>query len=297
MLVYVLKMKERGVIVKIAVLADIHGNLPAFNAVLKDIERHNVDKFILAGDYTGDCPQHNEVLKKVRELDAYVINGNREKYLLNYLKGLNKEWNEYKQMASVLWTYNNMDKENMEYISGLPEQLNISFDRMDSIRVVHGSPFNISEQLFPDKYPERLEKSLKGIEESVLICGHTHEPWSKVAYNKLIVNPGSVGVHWNKNKAAEYATLTWNGDKWVASHHEVEYDLKELENIFVESGMFEKCECWSKLTFESMEEGIDKIKYFLEYAYKLAEENGFKNVKLLPNSIWDKAEESWFERT
>lgn len=281
---------------RLAVLSDIHGNLTAFNAVLNDINKLDIDKCIIAGDHIVDCPQPNEVLEKLKNLNAYVIKGNREEYVLNYNKGMHNEWNRHKQMAAAVWTSNVLHEDNTKYIAKLPEQLNISLPKMDTIRVVHGSPFDISEKLFPGKYPERIEKALKGIKESVLICGHTHQAWSKAAYNKLIVNPGSVGVPFNKNKFAEYAVLTWNDNKWVVSHHQVEYDLKELEQIFFESELFQKCSAWSRITLQSIKEGKDITMDFIEYAYKLAEENGFNNLKLVPNYIWDKAEEFWFEK-
>lgn len=242
---------------KLAVLSDIHGNLTAFNAVLNDINKLGINKCIIAGDHIVDCPQDNEVLEKIKSLNAYVIKGNREKYILDYHKGIHNEWSEYKQMAAVVWAHNSMYADNIRYIDELPEQLNISLPKMDTIMVVHGSPFDISEKLFQGKYPERIEKALKGIKESFLICGHTHESWSKVAYNKLIVNPGSVGVPFNQNKFAEYAVLTWNDNQWIASHNHVEYDFKELEQIFVESGLFRKCRAWSRLALQSIKEGRD----------------------------------------
>lgn len=52
---------------KIVILSDIHGNLPAFNAVLKDVKKQGINKFIIAGDHTGGCPQHNEVLEEKAE--------------------------------------------------------------------------------------------------------------------------------------------------------------------------------------------------------------------------------------
>jgi len=283
-------------IMKIAILSDIHGNLTAFNVVLNDINKLGVDKFIIAGDHVVDCPQPNEVLEKIKNLDAYVIKGNREKYVLNYHKGIHKEWIKHKQMEATVWTHNAIDEDNMKYIDQLPEQLNISLPKMDSIRVVHGSPFDMREELFQDKYPERIERVLKGIKEDVLICGHTHESWSKMAYNKLIVNPGSVGLPINKNKFAEYAVLTWNYSKWVASHHQVEYNLKELEQVFFQSGLLKKCRAWSRVILQSIKEGSIMTPDFIEYAYELAEKNGFNNLKLIPNCMWDKAEELWFDK-
>jgi len=281
---------------EIAVLSDIHGNLTAFNAVLNDINKLGIDKFIIAGDHIVDCPEPNEVLEIIKKLNAYVIKGNREEYILNYNKGLHDEWRRHKQMAATLWTYNVLDKGNIKYIEKLPEQLSISLPGMDAIRVVHGSPTNINEEIFPDKYPERIEKALKDIKEPVLICGHTHHPWSKTVYNKLIVNPGSVGVPFNKNKCAEYAVLTWEDNKWMVSHRQAGYDLKELEQLFFDKELMEKCRTWSRLTLASIKEGKNITLDFVKYVYELSEKNGYRGLKLVPDCIWDMAEELWFEK-
>ncbi|MDP4146489.1 MAG: metallophosphoesterase family protein [Bacillota bacterium] len=281
---------------QLAVLADIHGNLTALNAVLNDIKGLNVDKFIIAGDHIIDCPQNNEVLEKIRSLDAYVIQGNREKYIMEYHNELHDEWKEYKQMSAIVWTYNNLCADNLKYISKLPEQLSISLPKMDSIRVVHGSPFDISEKILPHEHAEKIEGFLNAIEESVLICGHTHEAWNKVVNNKLILNPGSVGVPFNENGFAEYAVLTWKEEHWTATHHQVEYNINQLKQLFFLSGLYENCETWCKLTLQSIKEGKDINMEFLKYAYDLAKKNGYSNSKLIPDCIWEKADEHWFKK-
>jgi predicted phosphodiesterase len=57
--------------------------------------------------------------------------------------------------------------------------------------------------------------------ENVLICGHTHEAWSRQYGPRLVVNPGSVGLHFNRNRGAEYAMLVWTGTQWIAEHREL----------------------------------------------------------------------------
>lgn len=281
---------------RIAVLSDIHGNFTAFQAVTKDIKKKGIDKVIIAGDNIVDCTEPNEVLNNIKSMKAYVIKGNREQYILDYHNGKKNEWKDHKQMGIAIWTHNELTAENINYIEKLPEQLSISLAQMDDIRVVHGSPSNMSEELFPDKDIERLKKAISGIKESVLICGHTHESWSKKIDNKLVVNPGSVGVPFNEFKAAEYAILTWEDHRWIASHHKVKYNMKDLEQLFKKSEIMKECRAWSKLTLKSIEEGRNVTMDFIQYAYKLAEESGIRDLKLVPNFIWDEAEELWFSK-
>jgi hypothetical protein len=137
---------------------------------------------------------------------------------------------------------------------------------------------------------------IKGNREEYILDYHKgmHDEWSKEIHNKLIVNPGSVGVHFNKNKFAEYAVLTCKDSKWEVLHRQVEYDFKEVEESFLKSGLFQSNSAWSKITLQSMREGANKVLDFIEYAYKLARKEGFVSSQLVPNCIWDKAEKNWF---
>ncbi|MDT8715122.1 metallophosphoesterase family protein [Clostridium sp. 19966] len=280
---------------RIAVLSDIHGNYSAFKAALKDIEKLGIDKYIIAGDQILDFPKPNEVLETIRGLDAYVIKGNRENYILDYHNGKCSEWKKYKQMSTVLWTYETLKEENLKYIGELPSQLKVNISGTDSIRVVHGSPLAISEELYPNKHLDRLEKACKAIEETVLICGHTHEAWVKEAFGKLILNPGSLGVPFNKNSAAEYAVLTWKENHWTASIRQIDYTLKDFEEAFNDTDIVEKCKTWCYLTLESIKAGRNVNIDFINQGHNMAEKEGIKICELVPNSIWDKVHQLWFK--
>ncbi len=78
---------------KYAIISDIHGNLPALNAVLEDARNHDVEAYMLVGDYYCDLPYPNEVVDTIRNLEnAYVIKGNKEGYLNNLAKTDQSEW-------------------------------------------------------------------------------------------------------------------------------------------------------------------------------------------------------------
>ena len=88
----------------------------------------------------------------------------------------------------------------------MPEQISIDIPDVDTIRIVHGSPYRIDESLYQYQCKDRIVESVMGI-ENVLICGHTHIPWHENINNKLMINPGSVGVNFNEHLFAEYALL------------------------------------------------------------------------------------------
>lgn len=279
---------------KIAVLADIHGNLTALDAVLEDARSNNVKGFIIAGDHVGDGPQPGEVVERIRGLEGWIIKGNREEYTLSYNDGLNKEWENSNQMYVAVWTQQCLNSSQIAYLRSLPEQLVVNIPGTSRIRVVHGSPFHIYEHLYPDKHLERLEKAVKGIKESVLICGHTHEAWSKTIDGKLVVNPGSLGIHFNDKICAEYSILTWKGEHWQEEHRYVKYDICEVERAYERAGLFNTGgAAWARATMCSIKTGKNVAERFLKFAYDFARKEGAGEQKLIPNELWERAAELW----
>ena len=281
--------------ISIAVLSDIHGNLTALEAVLDDAKSRGVSGFIIAGDNVGDGPQPGEVVDRIRQLNnRWIIKGNREEYTLNYNDGLKDEWNDYNQMYVAVWTQKCLDSEQISFIRDLPEQLVVNIEGTSPIRVVHGSPFDIYEHLYPDKDLDRLKRVVNSIDESVLICGHTHESWSKVTDNKLVVNPGSVGLHFNDKLCAEYSTLTWSGEDWTEDHHYVKYNIDEVEKAFENTGIFNTGGAiWAKATMCGLRSGSNIALKFLRYAYDFAKKEGMEGSGLIPNDLWERVAASW----
>lgn len=130
---------------RLAILADIHGNIPALEAALREIKRDALDGLIVAGDMIVG-PNSVEVIRRLRELDARMIRGNNENYLLRFASGEAPDWwHTARQWSFMRWNYRQMNEETLNFIKGLPEQLIIHLTGTDPIRVVHGSPRNVSE--------------------------------------------------------------------------------------------------------------------------------------------------------
>jgi predicted phosphodiesterase len=148
------------------VLADIHANLPALDAVLADIQIRGVDGILVAGDMVGG-PQPNEVMARLRALpNCQMIRGNNENYLLQFhQKTVHPAWWTNKQMAFVRWGYHHLAAEHLDFIASLPEQRVVD----GSIRIVHGSPRSASEYFLPDRHPERFAHAMQITNEAVVV--------------------------------------------------------------------------------------------------------------------------------
>ena len=293
---------------RLAVLSDTHGNLPALEAVLADARQQGVDGIIVAGDFTTGGPQQLETINLLRSLGSWMIRGNSEGYLLAYSAGnVPDGWRVSKQWASVHWAYSHLDRETLDFITSLLEQRVVTLDDAAPIRVVHGSPRSPSEHLFPasdpvsldafreagllspDCDPVKLDKALAQVKELVLVCGHSHIPWKQEQDGRLMLNPGSVGAPINGDVRAQYALLTWQDGRWQAEHRAIAYDLDRIRAAFSESGLLEEGGAFARAWLLVIETGRNVSGRFVSYAHGLAAEVGYEGGDVVTDSIWEQA--------
>ncbi len=299
---------------RLAVLADTHGNLPALEAVLADVRQQGVDGIIVAGDFTTGGPHQLETFNLLRSLDSWMIRGNSEGYLLAYDVGnVSDGWRASKQWASVRWSHLRLNREILDFIAALPEQRIVTLDDAAPIRVVHGSPRSPSEHLFPDRDPvaldafrraglllpgrdpAKLDRALAQVKEPVLVCGHSHIPWKQEQDGLLALNPGSVGAPINGDVRAQYALLTcqrsWPSKtvSWQAEHRAIAYDLERIRAAFHESGLLEEGGAFSRAWLLHIETGQNVSGRFVSYACRLAAEAGYEGGGVVSDSVWEQA--------
>lgn len=229
---------------RLAILADIHGNLVALKAVLADLEaRGGADHLIVLGDLVGG-PRPTEVIQTLIAHDAICIRGNRGDYMLDYGQHERQAPGTYrtgKQWAFLRHCYALLDDASLAYLGALPAQRRLAFPPLPPIRVVHGSPNGVSDILWPqhdaaihavylrhgirrvESDPAKLGRVMAALDEPILVCGHTHIPWcerrgmprcKRQATPRcrrhddwLAVNPGSAGQSINDDPRAHYALI------------------------------------------------------------------------------------------
>jgi putative phosphoesterase len=276
---------------RLAILADIHGNIPALEAALKEIEKDVVDGFIVAGDMVAG-PNPVEVINHLRELNASMIRGNNESYILRFASGEAPDWwRTAHQWSFMHWNYRRMDDDTLDFIKALPEQRTISFPGIDPIRIVHGSPRNISELIYPEKDMKPLETALEAVSESVLIFGHTHEPWQMRRNGRLALNPGAVCGTFMGKTGGSYAILSWENNRWEAELMELHYDISLTRKAFENTGLLKEGGAFAERWLYDLETGINTLPRFVEFAYKQAAEAGYSDSPFVPDEIWDEASE------
>jgi predicted phosphodiesterase len=293
---------------RLAILADVHGNLPAVDAVLQDMHRQRVDGIIVAGDFS-DGPDAPEVIRLLRSLDGWMIRGNRENYFLAYRAGHAPDtWRTSEQWAGFRWMYDHLDGETLDFAASLPEQRGIAVDGADAIRVAHGSPRGVSELLLPDGNATAMELYRQAglptiyhtlvtlsevwsqVEELVLVCAHSHIAWQQRQAGRLALNPGSVGASINGDPRAHYALLTWQGDHWQGQQRAITYDLERARAAYHDSGALAAGGAMTLAFLRCVETGQNVPGKFILHVRQVAIEAGHAGPGDPPDSIWRDAE-------
>ncbi len=226
---------------RIAILADIHGNSTALEAVLADIASlGGVDGTWLLGDYVALGFDPCGVLKRLLELKtARFIRGNTDRYVVNDdLPFPNLEeaienpqlLNRHIRIArSFAWTAGaisaNRAKNYRSWLSNLPIEMRAQLPDGTRVLAVHASPGNDDgEGISPVTSDEGIKKTIAGCEADLVLVAHTHVPFDRDAGEARVVNPGSVSNPMPPDLRASYAILTAQTSGYNLIFRRVDYD-------------------------------------------------------------------------
>jgi predicted phosphodiesterase len=224
---------------RIAILSDIHGNMPALKAVLADIDSQDIDEVLVGGDMVGRGPEGSKVVALVRERGLNSVRGNHEDYMLGFRRRtVPEEWLESEEWAASRWMAAELHDGDDEYLDALP--FSLAATAAPGLRLVHGSPGSHGEGLGPWCTDGQLEQQLGAVDEKLLVCAHTHRPMYRRTSGGQVVNVGAVGLPFNKDQRAQYAILHHHPrDGWHAEFRRVSYDIESILSIYDTSGFLE----------------------------------------------------------
>jgi predicted phosphodiesterase len=232
---------------RLALISDIHANLPALRAVLADIdERANVDAIYHLGDLTGYAPWPNEVVDLLRERAISGISGNYDSTVATDYKhcGCRADTPHDEELShlSFEWTRSHVTLETKKYLGSLPFRLDIrpfgGHVSGPTITLVHGNQTLNTVYVTEDRSDAFLEKMAKDIgsrPDDVICFGHTHKPWQRVVGGVQFINTGSVGRPKDGDPRACYVTLTTEGSAVRVEFIRVAYDVEEAARGIRES--------------------------------------------------------------
>ena len=278
---------------KLAILSDIHGNLPALKSILVSMEKIAPDAIIVAGDLIGG-PDFNETTSLLENLGSLMILGNMDLDLLKFIDGdFSHEKRASRQWGFMRWHARNADNKTIDLLRELPVQREVVLQGIPPILVVHGSPRSPYESLFPDKKLERLVAASNCISQPVLICGHIHVQWSRQISGRLFINPGAVSASLQGDQLSRFSILHYEQESWTVEPKAIEYDVGELRTRYRESGLLEAGGAVSKAFLMICETGRDVAKPFYHFVLKKANKTELGSNEFISDEIWIEAEKEF----
>lgn len=225
---------------RIALISDIHGNVPALAAVLSDIRSNSVDSIICLGDIATLGPAPSETMEMIRDLDCPCIIGNHEEALLAPEKMDEFDIKGAMLHDTIYWCLGKLKPEDILFLKKFPPTLTASLTNEMSMLCYHGTPKSSTAPILPTTPNDQLDllidfnKSTK-----VTVGGHTHFQMLRKHKDTIIINTGSVGCAFvnptlsppapSLLPVAEYVIVECNKEKISVELKSINYDFNEFK--------------------------------------------------------------------
>jgi predicted phosphodiesterase len=242
--------------VKIAVLSDIHGNVPALEAVLDDIERWRPDEVIVNGDVVSRGPYSLACLRllQARLPDSRLLTGNHETYVLACVdRPPTPDEPTYDISRFAQWTASQLGAA-VDELRGWGDHVDLAgLEGDSSVHVTHGSRLGNRSGITPETSDDDLAKKL-GDPRALFIGSHTHRPLIREFNGKLVVNTGSVGQPFDGDARAAYGRFMFARGQWQAEIARLAYDKPRAERDFADSGFLDECGPLARMILRELRE-------------------------------------------
>lgn len=225
--------------IRIAIFSDIHANLPALEAVLKDIKNREIDLCYCLGDLVDFAPWGNQVIETLKATRIPCLLGNHdERIAFNHPIAVLSHHDEIETKNRILainHSKSSISPENKNWLSQLPFQMELVFkvgERLQTILLVHASPLSNDQYVYESHPDTDLLDMLGGRKTDALVMGHTHLSYIKYS-DVLYVNCGSVGRSKETDRKATYCILTIEPERIIPEIIKVDYPVEYVaEQIY-----------------------------------------------------------------
>ena len=307
-----------------AIISDIHGNYPAFEAVLADAKAHGADEYILLGDYVSRYPWANETAEAMRKLKpAHIVRGNGEDYFTELLQQPQDKFADLmtaEQWQPVTWAYKTLSPGNLEYLLALPETAVIQHQDTNiylshtidliftppAIEFFHTLSFHDMMTASPFTHEEYLARGremllsnpvtlaqIRALPKGIYAFGHNHLQFFMEYEGRLFINPGSCGNPADWDAAAVYSLLRRENDAWTVTERRVKYDLDKVTQGLITSGYQDYAPAWSHAAMVQILTGKEYMGLFVTHFVAEAKRLGHTQGPIR-GPIWDAAVKSWY---
>ncbi len=227
---------------RLAVLADIHGNIDALEATLEHIKKQYIEQIVVAGDIVIGAPCSLECWNIIQSLGCVVIRGNHERYLFDYASpNALASW-QTERYAPIHQAHQQFSGEAIDTMRNLP-----AHHQIEDLLIVHASYRNDVDAVVETSGEEELEQMFAGSFSPYIIRAHNHV-WFECAWgSRKLYSIGSVGLPLNGDTRVQYAVVEENNGTWNVERHYISYDLQRAVKRFEENHYFNSAGSVGKL--------------------------------------------------
>ena len=248
---------------RIAILADIHGNLPALEAALKDAEAMRVDRLLVAGDVVVGAPDSAGCWDLVQSLRCPILRGNHERYLFDlHTERAAPEWHS-PRFGPVQFAAAQVGETRRRQMQALP--MTHQFTDCPEILFVHGSTRSDNDLVFPYTGDEAIEPMFPAETPEWIVRGHNHFCSVRLWEHRKIITVGSVGLPLDGTPSAQYSILEKKSTTWRVIHRYVPYNIEATLHRFRDSGYLEQGGPMARLYMREVLTASFHVLPFLKY--------------------------------
>lgn len=181
---------------KIAALYDIHGNLPALEAVRRDLESIRPEVIVVGGDIVSG-PMPRQTLEYLRQLPGHVValRGNADREVVAAFDNQPPAPNLPEAVREITqWVAQQLEPEQRDFLARLPERVTLPVEGLGDVLFCHATPRSDEEIFTPLTPPDRLRLLFQHVEQQLVVCGHTHMQFELHIGGVRVLNAGSVGM-------------------------------------------------------------------------------------------------------
>jgi putative phosphoesterase len=218
---------------KIIVLGDIHGNLPALEVALREARAEGFDRIYHTGDVAGFAPFPNETADRLRALEIPGVRGNVDECLADEIEDFGSFSDDPERRLieeeAYAWTLETTTRRTRRYLGDLPFEIRLNAGGRRAV-LVHATPIDAYTCLWEDRDEDFFREMGDASGADIIIFGHTHAPYHRIVDGRHFINAGSVGCNRDTAARAGYAVILTNGNIEV-QFRRFPYDVPRLLQV------------------------------------------------------------------
>jgi putative phosphoesterase len=244
---------------KVALVGDIHANLPALKAVLDHAHKQNVTALWNTGDLAGYGPFPQEVVQALLVEKALSTIGSYDQQILRFKKR-KERWRRKKHVEEYValeWAYSQLSKKGRKYLRFLSQEMRMTV-KGRRVVMTHGCPGRSANDVGAKEPKKALVALAIEAEADLLVCGRSHRPSARQVEGVWFINPGSVGLPVDGDARASYALLQISQEEIQAQHYRVAYDVEQTVAALRDNDLPEAfCEMFQQgLSLEAVQDKV-----------------------------------------